>query len=117
MSRLGNLMKLQQHRQIGNTSFMLKGIVFQRPAIFVFANIRHARDAMDMLIRDEDLPAMEVNRAAMTVGKIAFCSISILSDEKYGYYWGKPIVVDHFALALLVEEEQKRLLALVEKKS
>lgn len=116
MSKIDNLIKLQQHRQIGNTSFMLRGMSFNRPAVFVFANISHARNAMEQLIRDENIDLGFVDRASMTIGKIAFRSVSILADEKYSYYWGTPVQIDHFALALLVQEEQKRIIKMMEKK-
>lgn len=113
MSKLGNLIRMQQHRQIGHTQFMMTGVAFKRPAVFVFATINHAKGALEQVIRNEDIPVEAVNRADMRVGKVLFRSIDILRDANYVKYWGMPIQADHFALQLLVQEEQKRLLKLV----
>lgn len=112
-SKLQNLVKLQQHRQIGNTTFMIKGIAFNKPAIMIFASIAHAKESMERIIRDEKIPVDFVDRAQMKIGKVQFTTVAALTDEKYGYYWGMPVQIDHFALAQLIEQEYKKWLKMV----
>jgi hypothetical protein len=100
-------MRLQQHRRIGTTTFMVEGVGFNRPAVFIFASQRHAQEAMEGLIRQQGIDLAFVNRADMTIGKVRFLHIGYLTDSKYADIWGHPVQIDHFALQLLIEEEYK----------
>ena len=107
MSRLQNLIDLQNQRRIGNTTFMMKGLAFDRPAIMLFATIDHAKGAMHDIVRREKLPEEVILWGDMHIGKVRFGSIHLLTDANYKSLRNVPIMVDHFALDLLVKEERK----------
>jgi hypothetical protein len=116
MSKLQNLLALQQHRMVGNTTFMLTGVQFNMRAYLLFASTSHAIHAMEALIRQQDIDLHFVDRTQMRIGKVHFSTINLLNDANYGRLWGMPVQVDHHALRLLVEDEQKRIIAHMEKK-
>lgn len=116
MSKLTNLLNYQSRtRRVGHTTLMVEGIAFQRPAIMLFASMQHAQIAFRETLDRIQLGNLEEARpdfANLRIGQVRFKSIAILDklDEMTRGYQPEnmpPIVVDHFAMDLLVREHDK----------
>lgn len=118
MSKLDNLLDYYEHsRQMGHTTFMLEGIRYDRPAIILFANNAHARDCYRQVLTKYS--PERPNHANMQIGEVQFKTIGLLDNTERlwrGQHTPPPIIVDHFALRMLVEEHTKSVLEKVVKK-
>jgi len=108
MSRLDNLVQYQNFRRIGNTTLMMRGVSFDRPAIIMFDSLHSARRMFDdykVGFRSED-----TNPFDLRLGNVFFKSISMLDnlDWAHGHRPEKmmPIIIDHFAMQILIQEDR-----------
>lgn len=116
MSRLTNLLNYQSRtRRAGHTSLMLNGIHYDRPGMILFSSMSHAqiafREALNQ-IQLGDLEEVRPDFARLRIGNIWFKSISILNSLDEMTRGRKPedflpVVVDHFAMDLLVREHDR----------
>lgn len=113
MSKLTNLLNYQSRtRRAGHTSLMLNGIHYDRPGMILFSSMNHAqvafREALDHIPTGE-LESARPDFARLRIGNIWFKSIAILNSLDEMTRGRKPedmlpVVVDHFAMDLLVRE-------------
>lgn len=108
MSRLAVLRRHWKHRQVGNTTFMLYGLSYDRPAIILFTTLSSARHAMDEVVRAH--PGVRVNWASMTIGEVRFATIALLRLDGVHMPQGIPVMVDHHALDSLIVEYSHKLI-------
>lgn len=116
MSRLINLLNYQSRtRRAGHTTLMLEGVHYDRPAIIMFSSMPHAqmafREALDRVV---DVEQVRPDFANLKIGKVWFKSTAMLNSMDEMMRGRKPedmppVIVDHFAMDLLIREhEQER---------
>lgn len=104
MSRLENLMRYYAaNRQVGHTTMMLQGITIDREQIVIVDSARTAR----LLIRQLEIPPVYINIVGLQIGKTLFKTTQWLDKEYLRF--NCPVVIDHFALQILVEEHTKEI--------
>ena len=122
MSRLTNLMGYYRaSRRVGHTTFMIEGVNFQRPALFLFASRGHAQDAFRQTLERMELGSIEHAKpdfARLRIGKVSFQTTSILDNIEglvrgHQQYQLPPIVIDHYALQVLIAEHEREMNKLV----
>ena len=122
MSKLTNLMNYYTRtRRVGHTTLMTQGIYFERPAIMLFASNNHAqiafREALDRLELGQ-LEDVKPDFGRLRIGKVWFKGISMLDNIEEMMRGYKPedmpaIVVDHFAMDILVRDNSKQMQKLI----
>jgi len=110
MSRLDLLLEYQKRtRRIGHTTLMTEGINFERSAIMLFASQNHAQMAFRQTLDHHDIETLKPDFANLKIGNVRFKSIGILDNLRelmrgVAEASMPAIVVDHFALQVLVDE-------------
>lgn len=108
----------QATRQAGHTTFMIEGINFERPAVWLFASNGHAQQAFRQTLDRIQLGNLEEYKpdfARMQIGSVRFATVGWLNrlqENLRGRKWeGMPVVmVDHFAMDMLVREHIEKVL-------
>lgn len=116
MSKLTNLLNYQSRtRRAGHTSLMLNGVHYDRPGMILFSSMSHAqvafREALDR-IPTGDLESVRPDFARLRIGNVWFKSIAVLNSLDEMTRGRKPedmlpVIVDHFAMDLLVREHDR----------
>lgn len=108
MSKLENFLLLQQQRAVGNTTFMLKGLNFERKAVIFFLTVNEAREAMRRIIDIEQIPLEAVGFGNMMIGNVHFATIGGLANQNFRRYMGMAVMIDHHALEFLISKEREQ---------
>lgn len=109
MTRLDNLLLYQQQtRRIGHTRFMIEGLRFDRPGAILFASNSHAQMAFREVIDNGGVDMADFAR--MQIGQVRFATIGFLNnlmENMRGTSDWPPLLIDHFALQILIDEDRK----------
>lgn len=106
------LMYYRMTRRLGHTSFAIEGIHFDREAAILFTTNGQAGHAFEETIRRREIPDELINRSQMKIGKVRFATIGFLNNLQESMR-GRivesmpPIIVDHFALQVLIDEDRE----------
>lgn len=112
--RLNTLMELMQERGVGNTTLLLNGINFDRPAVLIFADQYSLESAFDNALKAAAIGTPYIKKASAfkqvsalrQINDVQFVTIAKL--DNIAWWRGKrcPVGIDHFALMELIKEER-----------
>jgi len=112
-SALDNLIYYQASaRRAGHTTLMLEGVHFDQPGIILFASFQHARMAFDYMRAKH--PELSVVEEPLRLGRVQFNSLNFLHNLPEWMRGRRvedlpPIIVDHFAMQLLIKDHFEKL--------
>lgn len=99
-------------RRMGHTTLMIEGIHFGRPGVLLFGSNMHAQAAFREAVERYHIDRADF--ANMKIHNIRFATIHWLNNLQENMRGRKfedmpAVVVDHFAMSILLDEHEKKL--------